>query len=104
MSHKITLIPGDGIGTGVTQAVVRILEATGLKFEWETVQAGAEADEKNKENITKALTESIERTRVGLKGPITTPIGGGFASINVQLRRQFDLYANFRPARNLPHI
>jgi isocitrate dehydrogenase (NAD+) len=104
MSHKITLIPGDGIGSEVTQAVVRILEATGLKFEWETVQAGAEAYEKYKEYIPKALTESIERTHVALKGPITTPVGGGFASINVQLRKQFDLYANFRPVRNLPHI
>src|SRR5881275_2340152 len=104
MSHKITLIPGDGIGTEVTQAVVRILEATGLKFEWETVQAGAEAYEKYKEYIPKELTESIERTHVALKGPITTPVGGGFASINVQLRKQFDLYANFRPVRNLPHI
>src|SRR5881392_2750151 len=104
MSHKITLIPGDGIGTEVTQAVVRILEATGLKFEWETVQAGAEAYEKYKEYIPKELTASIERTHVALKGPITTPIGGGFASINVQLRKQFELYANFRPVRNLPHI
>src|SRR3954464_10908622 len=104
MSHKITLIPGDGIGSEVTQAVVRILEATGLKFEWETVQAGAEAFEKYKEYIPKTLTESIERTHVALKGPITTPIGGGFASINVQLRKQFELYANFRPVRNLPHI
>src|SRR6266536_2026833 len=104
MTHKITLIPGDGIGTEVTQAVVRILEATGLKFEWETVQAGAEAYEKYKEYIPKELTASIERTRVALKGPIGTPIGGGFASINVQLRKQFELYANFRPIRNLPHI
>src|SRR5215471_9679251 len=104
MSHQITLIPGDGIGTEVTQAVVRILEATGLKFEWETVLAGAEAYEKYKEYIPKELTESIEHTRVALKGPITTPVGGGFASINVQLRKQFELYANFRPVRNLPHI
>src|SRR5690349_6288124 len=104
MTHKITLIPGDGIGTEVTQAVVRILEATGLKFEWETVQAGAEAFEKYKEYIPKALTQSIERTHVALKGPITTPVGGGFASINVQLRKKFELYANFRPVRNLPHI
>src|SRR5712691_3513431 len=104
MAHTITLIPGDGIGSEVSQAVVRILEATGLKFEWETVQAGAEAFEKYKEYIPKELTESIERTHVALKGPITTPIGGGFASINVQLRKQFELYANFRPIRNLPHI
>ena len=104
MAHKITLIPGDGIGTEVTAAVVRILEATGLKFEWETVLAGADAYEKYGEYIPKELTTSMERTRVALKGPITTPVGGGFASINVQLRKQFDLYANFRPVRNLPHI
>src|SRR5580698_4171655 len=104
MAHKITLIPGDGIGPEVTQATVRILEATGVKFEWETFMAGAEAFEKYHEYIPKELTESIERTGVGLKGPVTTPIGGGFASINVQLRKQFELYANFRPIRNLPHI
>jgi isocitrate dehydrogenase (NAD+) len=104
MAYKITLIPGDGIGPEVTQAAVRILEATGLKFEWESFQAGAEAYEKYHEYIPKELTESIERTRVGLKGPVTTPIGGGFASINVALRKQFELYANFRPISNLPHI
>ena len=104
MAYKITLIPGDGIGPEVTQAAVRILEATGLKFEWESFQAGAEAFEKYHEYIPKELTESIERTRVGLKGPVTTPIGGGFPSINVALRKQFELYANFRPIRNLPHI
>src|SRR6202050_1185026 len=104
MAHKITLIPGDGIGPEVIQAAVRILEATGVKFEWESFAAGAEAFEKYKEYIPKELTESIERTRVGLKGPVTTPIGGGFASINVTLRKQFELYANFRPIRNLPHI
>ena len=104
MAHKVTLIPGDGIGPEVTQATVRILEATGVKFEWETFMAGAEAFEKYKEYIPKELTESIERTHVGLKGPVTTPIGGGFASINVALRQKFELYANFRPIRNLPHI
>ena len=104
MAHKITLIPGDGIGPEVTQATVRILEATGVKFEWETFMAGAEAFEKYKEYIPKELTESIERTHVGLKGPVSTPIGGGFASINVALRQKFELYANFRPIRNLPHI
>jgi isocitrate dehydrogenase (NAD+) len=104
MTYKITLIPGDGIGPEVTQATVRILEATGVKFEWETFMAGAEAFEKYKEYIPKELTESIERTHVALKGPVTTPIGGGFASINVALRQKFELYANFRPIRNLPHI
>jgi isocitrate dehydrogenase (NAD+) len=104
MAYKITLIPGDGIGPEVARAAVRILEATGVKFEWETFEAGAEAFEKYGEYIPKELIESMERTRVGLKGPVTTPIGGGFASINVALRKKFDLYANFRPIRNLPHI
>jgi isocitrate dehydrogenase (NAD+) len=104
MPYKITLIPGDGIGPEVTQAAVRILEATGVKFEWETFEAGAEAFEKYGEYIPKELIESMDRTHVGLKGPVTTPIGGGFASINVALRQRFELYANFRPIRNLPHI
>src|ERR1700689_1379081 len=104
MAHKVTLIPGDGIGPEVIQAAVRMLEATGIKFEWESFAAGAEAFEKYHEYIPKELSESIERTRVGLKGPVTTPIGGGFASINVELRKRFELFANFRPIRNLPHI
>src|ERR1700728_534779 len=104
MAHKVALIPGDGIGPEVIQATVRILEATGVKFEWESYAAGAEAFEKYHEYIPKELTESIERTRVGLKGPVTTPIGGGFSSINVELRKRFELFANFRPIRNLPHI
>src|SRR5690348_4494030 len=104
MTHKITLIPGDGIGPEVTKATVRILEATGLKFEWETFQAGAEAYEKYHEYIPKELLDSIDRNRVALKGPVTTPVGGGFASINVALRKKFELYANFRPIRNLPHV
>src|SRR5882724_5469526 len=104
MAHKVTLIPGDGIGPEVMGAVIRILEASDVKFEWETIQAGAEAYEKYKEYIPKELTESIEGTRVGLKGPVTTPIGGGFSSINVELRKKFELFANFRPISNLPHI
>jgi len=96
-SYKVTLIPGDGIGPEVVNAAVRILEATGVKFEWESYAAGAEAFEKYHEYIPKELTESIERTHVGLKGPVTTPIGGGFSSINVALRKQFELFANFRP-------
>src|SRR4249920_2354825 len=104
MAHKVTLIPGDGIGPEVMQATVRILQATGVKFDWEIFQAGAEAFAKYHEYIPKELVESIERTRVGLKGPVTTPVGEGFPSINVALRKKFELYANFRPIRNLPHI
>jgi len=104
VTHKITLIPGDGIGHEVTQAVVRILESTGVRFEWESYAAGAEAYEKYKEYLPKELLESIERNRVGLKGPVTTPIGEGFSSINVALRKKFELFANFRPIFNLPGI
>src|SRR4030081_2107937 len=104
MTHRVTLIPGDGIGPEVTKATVRILEATGVKFEWETFAVGAEAFEKSGEYIPKELIESIERTHVGLKGPVTTPVGEGFPSINVALRQKFELYANFRPISNLPHI
>src|SRR5205814_5103157 len=100
-AHKITLIPGDGIGPEVTQAVVRILEATGVKWDWERYSAGAEAFEIFGEYIPAALYESIVRNKVALKGPVTTPIGGGFKSINVTLRKKFDLFANFRPIKNL---
>src|SRR3981081_2239188 len=104
MAHRVTLIPGDGIGPEVTKATVRILEATGLKFEWEPFAVGAEAFEKSGEYIPKEVIESIERTRVALKGPVMTPIGGGFPSLNVALGKKFEFHANFRPIRNLPHI
>jgi len=103
-TRAVTLIPGDGIGPEVTDAVVRILEATGVKFAWEPYSAGADAFEKYEEYIPKELYESIERTRLALKGPVTTPIGGGFTSINVTLRKKFELYVNFRPIKNLPGL
>src|SRR5215472_12057458 len=107
-THAITLIPGDGIGPEVSRAVVRMLDAagerTGVRFEWEEFQAGAEAHERFGKYIPDELIHSIERTRVGLKGPVTTPIGGGFQSINVALRKRFELFANFRPIRNLPAL
>jgi len=78
MAHKVTLIPGDGIGPEVTRATVKILEAAGVRIDWETVNAGATAYAATGEYIPKELTESISRTGVALKGPITTPIGGGF--------------------------
>src|SRR5215470_7279709 len=104
MAHRVTLIPGDGIGPEVTRATVRIVDASGVKIEWESFAAGSEAYARYGEYIPKELTHSIERTGVGLKGPVTTPIGGGFSSINVALRKQFELYANFRPIRNLPSL
>src|SRR5438034_6643203 len=102
--HTITLIPGDGIGPEVTNAVVRILEATGVKFHWESFAAGAEAYEKYKEYLPQELLASIECNRVALKGPITTPIGTGFSSANVALRKKLNLYANVRPAKTLPGV
>jgi isocitrate dehydrogenase (NAD+) len=103
-THAVTLIPGDGIGPEVTDAVVRILDASGAKFAWERYAAGAEAFERYEEYIPKELYDSIERTKLALKGPVTTPIGGGFTSINVTLRKKFELYVNFRPIRNLPGL
>jgi isocitrate dehydrogenase (NAD+) len=102
--HTVTLIPGDGIGPEVTDAVVRILEASGVKFAWERFDAGADSFAKSGEYIPAALYESIERNKVALKGPVTTPVGGGFKSINVTLRKRFDLYANVRPIKNLPGL
>src|SRR5438309_9725073 len=104
MAHQITLFPGDGIGQEVATATRRILDASGVKIDWESFEVGAEAFVKNKEYVPREAYESIERTRVGLKGPTATPIGGGFASIHVTLRKQFELFANFRPIKNLPGL
>ena len=103
-THTVTLIPGDGIGPEVSNAVVSILEATAVSFAWERFSAGAEAFDKSGEYIPKELYESIDRTRVALKGPVATPIAGGFKSINVTLRKHFELFANFRPIKNLPGL
>jgi isocitrate dehydrogenase (NAD+) len=104
MKHKITLIPGDGIGPEVTAAMLKVIEAAGLEVEWETINAGADAFEKHGKYLPDELMESIQRTRVAIKGPIATPIGKGFASINVALRKALTLYANFRPIKNLPGV
>jgi len=107
-THAITLIPGDGIGPEVSTAVVRIVEtagaATGVAFEWHKFAAGADAFEQFGEYIPQDLYRSIEDNRVALKGPVTTPVGGGFSSINVTLRQKFELFANFRPVKNLPGL
>ncbi len=104
MKHTITLIPGDGIGPEVSSAVVRIVEATGVDVQWETHYAGAQALEKFGNTLPDDLLESIKRNRVALKGRITTPIGKGFTSVNVGLRKALDLYANLRPVRALPNV
>jgi len=100
----ITLIPGDGIGPEVTRAVVRVLEATGFTPAWETFSAGAGAVDEHGTTLPPALLESIARNKVALKGPVTTPVGKGFTSVNVGLRKALDLYANLRPVANLPSV
>ena len=104
MRHTITLIPGDGIGPEVTRAVVQVLEAAGLEATWESFSAGADAVAEHGTTLPPALLESIRRTKVALKGPVTTPIGEGFTSVNVGLRKALDLYANLRPVWNLPNV
>lgn len=102
--HTITLIPGDGIGPEIISATVQIIEATGVEIEWETQILGAHALEKFGESLPAAATDSIKKNKVALKGPLTTPVGKGFTSVNVGLRKALDLYANVRPIRALPNI
>ncbi|MDX1579074.1 MAG: isocitrate/isopropylmalate family dehydrogenase, partial [Gemmatimonadota bacterium] len=96
--HDVTLIPGDGIGPGIAETVVRILEAAEAPLRWHEHVAGVTAMERLGEPLPAATLDSIEETGVALKGPLTTPIGSGFRSVNVALRKHFDLYANVRPA------
>ena len=104
MTHTITLIPGDGIGPEVTEAVVRILTASGVSIEWEPQVAGIAAFERTGQALPVELIDSIRRNKVALKGPVTTPIGQGFTSVNVGLRKALDLFANLRPVWNLPGV
>lgn len=104
MKHTITLIPGDGIGPEIVGATVRTIEATGVEIEWETQIIGAYALEKYGTTIPEATIESIKKNRVALKGPLATPVGKGFTSVNVGLRKALDLYANVRPVKALPNV
>ena len=101
MTHEVTLIPGDGIGPGIADATVRVLEAAGAPIAWDRQMAGMTAKEEVGNPLPDATTESIERTGIALKGPLTTPVGAGYRSINVALRKRFETYANVRPARTL---
>jgi isocitrate dehydrogenase (NAD+) len=104
MTHTITLIPGDGIGPEVTDAVIRILKASGVSIEWEPHSAGVEAFQRTGQALPVELIDSIRRNTVALKGPVTTPIAQGFTSVNVGLRKALDLFANLRPVWNLPGV
>jgi len=101
MTHTITLIPGDGIGPEITDATVAVLEATGLSFDWDRQLGGMAAVDATGDPMPEATLASIGRTNLALKGPLTTPVGGGFRSVNVALRKAFALYANVRPAKTI---
>jgi isocitrate dehydrogenase (NAD+) len=102
--HTITLIPGDGIGPDIAEVTRRVIEATGVRVEWETVEAGLTAIDRYKDPLPPHVIESVGRNTTALKGPLTTPVGSGFRSVNVALRKEFDLYVNLRPARSFEGV
>jgi len=104
MAHRVTLIPGDGIGPEVSAAVLRVIDAAGIKIEWERFLVGGHAQDVAGSSLPDEVIESVRRNRVALKGPVATPIGSGFESVNVRLRKTLDMYANLRPVRNLPGV
>lgn len=101
---KVTLIPGDGIGPEVADSVKKIIDASGANITWDVVNAGADVYEQTGELVPDTVYKSIEENKIALKGPITTPIGSGFRSINVMLRKKYDLYSNIRPVQTLPGL
>ena len=101
MAHRITLIPGDGIGPELAEATTRVLDATGIAFQWEVQEAGEATIAAEGTPLPERVLESIRRNKIALKGPITTPVGSGFRSVNVGLRQALNLYANLRPARSM---
>jgi isocitrate dehydrogenase (NAD+) len=104
VSYKITLIPGDGIGPEITKSVVRVIEESGVKIDWEIAEAGLGAFDKYKDPLPQETIDSIDRNKYALKGPLTTPVGKSFRSVNVALRKEFDLYVNKRPAKTYQGI
>jgi isocitrate dehydrogenase (NAD+) len=104
VTHRITLIPGDGIGPEVAEATVRVLEATGVKIQWERVEVGVDAERKTGKFLPEEVFESLSRTNVGLKGPVGTPIASGHGSVNVAMRKRLNTFVNFRPVRMLPGL
>lgn len=102
--HTITLVNGDGIGPEISASVMEIIQAAGLKIDWDIQTAGADVIEQEGVPLPKRVLDSIRKNKVALKAPVTTPIGKGFRSVNVQLRKDLDLYANLRPCKNLPSV
>jgi isocitrate dehydrogenase (NAD+) len=104
LSHKVTLIPGDGTGPEITEATRRVLEGTGVTFDWDVQSAGIDVFQKEGTPLPNRVLDSLRRTKVGLKGPITTPVGTGFRSVNVALRKELDLFACIRPCKTYPGV
>ena len=105
MAHRVVLIPGDGTGPELTEATRRVLEATGVDLEWDVREAGADVMEKHGGNpLPPDVLDAIRETGVALKGPITTPVGGGFRSVNVALRKELDMYGQVRPCKSYPGV
>ncbi|MBA3532375.1 MAG: isocitrate/isopropylmalate dehydrogenase family protein [Ardenticatenales bacterium] len=104
MAYTVTLIPGDGIGPEVTEATRRVIDATGVEIEWEIQEAGGDVMNRYGTPLPQTTLDSIKKNKVALKGPITTPVGTGFRSVNVQLRQSLDLFANYRPAKTIPGV
>ena len=104
MAHRVTFIPGDGVGPELSEATRRVLEATGVQFDWEEQQAGADIMEEHGTPLPDHVLESIRRNGVAIKGPITTPVGTGFRSVNVALRKELDLFACLRPCKTYPGV
>ena len=102
MIYNVTLIPGDGIGPELTEATRRVLEASGVKFNWDVVHAGVDVMEEYGTPLPTHVLDSIRKNKVALKGPITTPVGSGFRSVNVAMRKELDLYTCLRPCKSYP--
>ena len=102
--YNITLIKGDGIGPEISEAVLRIIDSAGIKINWDVQTAGADVIDTEGVPLPERVIESVKKNKIALKSPVTTPIGKGFRSVNVQLRKELDLYANLRPCYNLPNV
>ncbi|MBX2989773.1 MAG: NAD-dependent isocitrate dehydrogenase [Bacteroidetes bacterium] len=102
--HRVTLIPGDGIGPSISESTTTIIKAAGVNIQWDIVEAGLAAIDKYRDPLPPNVIESIKSTKIALKGPLTTPVGSGFRSVNVALRKEFDLYSNVRPARSFEGV
>ena len=104
MPYNVTLIPGDGIGPEVTDAARRVIDATGVEIKWHVHEAGGNVMNRYGTPLPQQTIESIMKNKIALKGPITTPVGSGFRSVNVQLRKSLNLFANYRPARSIKGV